>query len=564
MKDTLALSEPDGTLTHSITCVCRLNTAQTAPLCTWVFNGAGSAMEANDPSRTEANYLSNYYDDSWKCGRRLYLHEYKEIQHNELEIVTKEAETLGLVTGFINTLETTVQDRIDIQEPLLQAAYDEVKNEIDTRILNDQTINTAIDNYIIAEDQYLSTSSEESTDFIEDTVAVRYDDLIDYVENNDQNGLLASVEAVKPFITEKLDSLIALNVIRLDKIKDDIETYTRDTGADVKANLVEIIADASDASENAITTQISIESPVLSQTIIAKGDTLISTQSRLLNTKIYELRAILEPVIDTDFANSEGTFTTKIQGVEDSLCTTATDYIAIEESKRVIAAEALQVTLVNQLNAVIADTSTKLLSDIQDQGVPNTEGVTEYIIEKNIQSKININTKIWETQKRMDELNAIARIDAVSRAQLYADDIQRPLDDKLSLRINREREKIQSTLNETIIHLEERVENVAAFQNKSMSEIEEKYNAKLETSLTDLESESKVFNQTMNDELSQIRKTNCEQIRIRGEGAAEVTQMIKQSLSDKIKKLVATVKSEMARSKKLFDNLDASVHLKNN
>ena len=49
MKDTLALSEPDGTLTHSITCVCRLNTAQTAPLCTWVFNGAGSAMEANDP-----------------------------------------------------------------------------------------------------------------------------------------------------------------------------------------------------------------------------------------------------------------------------------------------------------------------------------------------------------------------------------------------------------------------------------------------------------------------------------------------------------------------------------
>ena len=68
----------------------------------------------------------------------------------------------------------------------------------------------------------------------------------------------------------------------------------------------------------------------------------------------------------------------------------------------------------------------------------------------------------------------------------------------------------------------------------------------------------------MNDELSQIRKTNCEQIRIRGEGAAEVTQMIKQSLSDKIKKLVATVKSEMARSKKLFDNLDASVHLKNN
>jgi hypothetical protein len=51
--------------------------------------------------------------------------------------------------------ETTVQDRIDIQEPLLQAAYDEVKNEIDTRILNDQTINTVIDNYIIAEDQYL-------------------------------------------------------------------------------------------------------------------------------------------------------------------------------------------------------------------------------------------------------------------------------------------------------------------------------------------------------------------------------------------------------------------------
>ena len=92
----------------------------------------------------------------------------------------------------------------------------------------------------------------------------------------------------------------------------------------------------------------------------------------------------------------------------------------------------------NQLNADIADTSTKLLSDIQDQGVPNTEGVTEYIIEKNIQSKININTKIWETQKRMDELNAIARIDAVSRAQLYADDIQRPLDEKLSLRINRE------------------------------------------------------------------------------------------------------------------------------
>ena len=61
-------------------------------------------IETLRQSRSEANYLSNYYDDSWKCGRRLYLHEYKEIQHNELEIVTKEAETLGLVTGFINTL----------------------------------------------------------------------------------------------------------------------------------------------------------------------------------------------------------------------------------------------------------------------------------------------------------------------------------------------------------------------------------------------------------------------------------------------------------------------------
>ena len=35
--------------------------------------------------------------------------------------------------------------------------------------------------------------------------------------------------------------------------------------------------------------------------------------------------------------------------MEDSLCTTATDYIAIEESKRVIAAEALQEPFVSHL-----------------------------------------------------------------------------------------------------------------------------------------------------------------------------------------------------------------------